>query len=112
MQNLKQVLRTFAEEREWDKFHSPKNLSMALSVEVSELMEHFQWATEEESKNPDHEKLDLVKDEVADVLIYLVRLADKLGIDPVKAAYDKMKINAKKYPVNKARGNNKKYSEL
>jgi len=112
MDNLKQKLRKFAEDRDWDQFHSPKNLTMALSVEVSELMEHFQWVTDEESRNPDTDKRDLVKGEIADVLIYLVRLSDKLDIDPVKAAEEKIKINAEKYPIEKSKGISKKYTEI
>jgi dCTP diphosphatase len=112
MEELKIKLREFAKERDWDQFHSPKNLAMALSVEVAELVEHFQWLTEEQSYIKDHEKLDEIKQEVGDILIYLTRLSDKLGINPLKAAKAKMKVNEKKYSVDKAKGNAKKYTEL
>lgn len=112
MEELKIKLREFAEERDWNQFHSPKNLAMALSVEVAELVEHFQWLTEEQSYIKDHEKLDEIKQEIGDILIYLTRLSDKLGIDPLKAATAKMMVNEKKYSVDKAKGNAKKYTEL
>ena len=109
---LKMHLREFADKRDWNQFHSPKNLSMALSVEVAELVEHFQWLTEEQSRNLPQNVLDEVSSELADSLLYLIRLADKLDIDLMNAARDKMKINGQKYPVEKARGNAKKYTEF
>lgn len=109
---LRGALRRFAAERDWDQFHSPKNLSMALSVESAELMEHFQWLTAAESERLPPEKCEQVRLEMADVLLYLVRLADKLDIDLVAAAQEKLALNARKYPVDKARGSSKKYSEL
>lgn len=112
MQKLIKKLREFAKERDWDQFHSPKNLAMALSVEVSEVVEHFQWLTEEESHNLTTEKLDKIKAELGDVMIYLVRLSDKLGIDPLKAAEDKNAVNEKKHPVSKAKGKALKYNEI
>ena len=115
MRNLEKFkfrLRQFAEERDWDQFHSPKNLSMALSAEVAEIVEHFQWLTEEESKNLSQEKLEEVEKELADTFIYLIRLADKLGIDLFSATENKIEINESKYPVSKAKGNAKKYTEL
>ena len=112
MKELTQKLREFAAERDWEQFHSPKNLSMALSAEVAEIVELFQWLTEEESYNLPPDKLDKIKEEIGDVMIYLVRLSDKLGIDPLKAAKEKNKINEKKYPAKKARGSAKKYTEL
>lgn len=105
-------LSLFAKERDWDQFHSPKNLSMALAVETAEIMEHFQWLTEEQSRNLDNKTLEKVKEEIADTQIYLARLADQLGIDPIAAANDKLIKNADKYPVEKARGSAKKYTEL
>jgi NTP pyrophosphatase (non-canonical NTP hydrolase) len=105
-------LRTFAAERDWDQFHSPKNLAMALSVEVSELMEHFQWLTEKQSSALTPEKLQQVREEIGDVMIYLTRLADKLGINPVEAAFEKLEVNRAKYPVDKSKGSAKKYTEL
>jgi len=108
---LKQRLREFAEAREWDQYHSPKNISMALSVEVSEIVEHFQWLTEEQSKNLPKDKLAEVESELADTFIYLIRLADKLDIDLLKAAENKIELNEQKYPVDKAKGNARKYTE-
>jgi NTP pyrophosphatase (non-canonical NTP hydrolase) len=112
LESLRQQLRDFAAERDWDQFHSPKNLSMALAGEAGELLENFQWLTEEQSRHPTPEILAAAEEEIADVLLYLVRLADKLGIDPAEAAHRKMVANAAKYPVEKARGTAKKYTEL
>lgn len=112
LNKIKQLLRDFAKDRDWDQFHSPKNLSMALSVEVAEIIEHFQWLTEEQSKNLPQPKLKEVESELADTFIYLVRLADKLGIDLLYAAENKIKLNEQKYSVDKAKGNAKKYTEL
>lgn len=112
LKNLRVALRRFAAERDWEQFHSPKNLAMALSVEVAELLEHFQWLTEERSHRLRPRERNRIREEMADVLLYLVRLADKLGIELAEAALAKMKLNAKKYPVHKARGNSKKYTEL
>lgn len=109
---LREQLRQFAEARDWDQFHSPKNLAMALAGEAGELLENFQWLTEEQSRHPSPEVLAAASEEIADVLLYLIRLADKLGIDPVEAAGRKMLANAEKYPVHKARGNARKYTEL
>ena len=108
---LREKIRAFAEVREWDQFHSPKNLSMALMVEVAELMEHFQWLTEEQSGNLSTEKKSAVAEELADVLLYLVRLSDKLDVDLLESSLHKLKENELKYPVNKVRGSAKKYSE-
>jgi NTP pyrophosphatase (non-canonical NTP hydrolase) len=109
---LKYRLREFADTRDWNQFHSPKNLSMALSVEVAELVEHFQWLTEEQSRNLPQDKLEQVATELADTLLYLVRLADKLDVDLFSAAQSKIELNEKKYPVHKSRGNAKKYTEF
>ena len=111
MNALRDALRKFVAERDWDQFHSPKNLSMALSIEASELMEHFQWLTEEQSRKLPPEKLAQVRDEMADVLVYLVRLADKLDVDLLQAAKQKIEKNALKYPADKVRGSMKKYSD-
>ena len=110
--DLQGTLDAFIEERSWAQFHTPKNLAMALSVEAGELLEIFQWLTEEQSRNPAPEVLVAAGDEVADVLLYLIRLCDQLGIDPIAAANRKFLANARKYPAEKARGNSKKYSEL
>jgi dCTP diphosphatase len=109
---LRNALRQFAAERDWDPFHSPKNLASALAVEAAELLERFQWLTEDQSRNLSPAELARVREEMADVLNYLVRLADKLDVDLIQAARDKIKLNAQKYPVEKARGQAKKYSEL
>jgi NTP pyrophosphatase (non-canonical NTP hydrolase) len=99
LQRLTQDLRNFAEARDWETFHSPKNLASALSVEAAELLEHFQWLTEAQSRSLDPEKRDEVGAEMADVFLYLLQLADKLHIDLVDAARRKMVVNAQKYPV-------------
>ena len=99
LEKIKKILREFASERNWDKGHTPKNLSMALSVEASELVEIFQWLTQEESKNIDSKDIQSVKDEVADILIYLIRISDKLDIDLEEAVLEKIKKNADKYPI-------------
>ena len=112
LDSLRDRLRDFAAERDWDQFHSPKNLAMALAGEAGELLENFQWLTEEQSRRPSPETLSAASEEIADVLLYLVRLSDKLGIDPVDAANRKLVANAAKYPAHKARGNAKKYTEL
>jgi dCTP diphosphatase len=112
MQDLIKKLRKFAAERDWEQFHSPKNLSMALSVEVAEILEHFQWLTEEQSRNLDQKILAKVKEEIGDTQIYLARLADQLGIDPLLAAQEKLRKSAEKYPVEKAKGRANKYTEL
>ena len=112
MQDLIESIRRFAEERDWDQFHSPKDLSMALSVEAGELMEHMQWLTDEESRNLPANKLIEVEEEIGDVLIYLFRLADKLDINPIEAAEKKLKKNADKYPIESSKGNAKKYTEF
>ena len=109
---LRDTLRAFTREREWDRYHTPKNLAMALIVEAAELAEHFQWLTAEESQSPQDGKREKIREELADVLIYLVELADTLDIDLAAAARDKIGKNALKYPVEKARGNAKKYDEL
>ena len=111
MEHLRNEIRTFIEERDWGKFHSPKNLAMALSVEVSEIVEHFQWLTEEQSRNLPPEKLAELREEIGDVMIYLTELAQKLGIDPVEAAKAKVEINGKKYPADLVKGKASKYTE-
>lgn len=108
---IKEQLRRFAADRDWDQFHSPKNLSMALIAEVAELVEHFQWMTEEQSKNLSPEKLAEIELELADIQIYLVRLADKMQLDLMVAVEKKLALNEKKYPADKVRGSAKKYTE-
>lgn len=109
--DLRDQLRQFAADRDWNQFHSPKNIVMALSVEVAELQEHFQWLTEEESRNLDDKTRAEVADEIADVQNYLVRLADKLDIDILEAAAVKFEKNKEKYPADLVRGSSKKYSD-
>ena len=108
---LRDKLRAFALARDWDQFHSPKNLSMALMVEAAELMEHFQWLSEAQSANLDTEKTAAVAEELADILLYLVRLADKLDVDLPEATLRKLEKNAAKYPAEQVRGSAKKSSE-
>jgi dCTP diphosphatase len=112
LQELRNALRQFAAERDWDQFHSPKNLAIALNVEAAELLEHFQWLSDAESAAIPPEKQIKVRQELADVLLYLVRLADKLDVDLAVAAAEKLDLNATKYPIDKARGSSKKYTEL
>jgi NTP pyrophosphatase (non-canonical NTP hydrolase) len=112
MKTLIKNIRNFAQKRDWEQFHSPKNLAMALSVEVAEIVEHFQWLTQAQSNNLDPVKLAQIEAEIGDVMIYLTRLADRLGIDPVKAAEEKMRLNEKRYPAEKAKGIAAKYTEL
>ena len=111
LSRLRDLLRQFAAERDWDQFHSPKNLASALAVEAAELLERFQWLTEDQSRRLPPAELAKVREEMADVLNYLVRLADKLDVDLVAAARDKIKLNAIKYPVETARGSARKYSD-
>ncbi len=110
---LKQTLSEFAKDRDWDKFHSPKNLAVALSVEAGELLEIFQWLTDEEAKNSaSNQKIKTrTREELADIFIYLLRLADKMGIDIFEAAFEKVESNAKKYPIELSKGNALKYTE-
>jgi dCTP diphosphatase len=108
---LQQRLAAFAAERDWQQFHSPKNLAMALSVEVAELVEQFQWLTEEQSRLLDAERYERVRLELADVFIYLLRLADRLDVDLLEAADAKIALNERKYPVERVRGDARKYDE-
>jgi NTP pyrophosphatase (non-canonical NTP hydrolase) len=112
LSDLAKQLHQFAQERDWQQFHSPKNLASALIVEAGELLEHFQWMSEAQSRALPPEKLEAVGAEIADVLLYLVQLSQVLGIDPVKAAQDKMQVNAHRYPVDRARGSSKKYDQI
>lgn len=111
LDQYKVQLRKFAEDRDWNQFHSPKNLSMALIVEAAELVEHFQWLTEEQSNTLEQSQLEKVQEELADIQIYLIRIADKLNIDLKEAVEKKILANAKKYPIDKVRGSSKKYTE-
>lgn len=111
LQVIRDRLRRFTAERDWERYHSPKNLAMALIAEAAELVEHFQWLTEAQSAALPPEKLKQVEDELADVLLYLVCLADKLGVDLAGAAMAKIARNEIRYPSDKVRGSAKKYSE-
>ncbi len=111
LNNLQDRLRQFAQDRDWEQFHAPKNLAMALAVEAGELMEHYQWLSEQQSEQLAAEKLTAVGFEVADVFIFTVRLADRMGIDLADLVEQKIKLNEKKYPVDKVRGSAKKYTE-
>ena len=109
---LRDALRAFAAERDWDQFHSPRNLATALAVEAAELLEPFQWLDDAQSRALSRETRAAVEEEMADVLLYLVRLADRLDVDLEQAARAKLARNAMKYPVEKARGTSRKYDEL
>ncbi len=113
LENLILELRAFSKDRNWDQFHSPKNLSMALAVEASELLEIYQWQNEEDSKvlHLDSKKHEAISDELADIFLYLLRLSDKTQIDLLEASFNKIKKNALKYPVNESFGSSKKYNE-
>lgn len=111
IENLRRRIAAFARERDWEQFHSPKNLSMALIAEAAELVEHFQWLTEAQSASLAPEKLREVELELADIFIFLVRCADRLGVDLVRVANDKIAINEQRYPADKVRGSAKRASE-
>ena len=112
LRGLRDELRVFAAERDWDQFHSPRNLATALAVEAAELLEPFQWLTDDQSRALPPETRAAVEEELADVLLYLVRLADKLDVDLAAAARAKIVRNGEKYPVEKARGSSRKYDAL
>ena len=107
---LRQKIDAFVNERDWAQFHSPKNLAMAMIVEAADLVEHFQWDTIQESYEISTEKRQEVAHELADTFVYLLRLAEVTGIDLIQAANEKIALNAIKYPVEKAKGSNAKYT--
>ena len=111
LDKYKAKIREFANERDWDQFHDPKNLAMALSAEIGELLDIFQWLTSDQSKNLSDKDVKLAKQELGDIMIYLIRLSDKLGIDLEEAVIDKMKINEEKYPIDLSKGNSTKYNK-
>ncbi len=111
MDELLKALRAFNDQRDWGQYHSPKNLAMALMVEAGEIAEHFQWMSQADSRSVSGDKLNEIKQEIGDVMLYLMNLSDKLGIDPIEAAREKMEINRKKYPADKVRGKSLKYDE-
>ncbi|MDR3481601.1 MAG: nucleotide pyrophosphohydrolase [Burkholderiaceae bacterium] len=108
---LRDVIRVFVNERDWDRFHTPKNLSSALCVEAAELLENFQWLNEGSRSELSDARLTQVRHEMADVLVYLIRLADKLDVDLPQAVAEKMALNRIKYPADKVRGDARKYTE-
>jgi dCTP diphosphatase len=111
LSELRARINQFVQERDWEQFHSPKNLAMAMIVEAAELVEHFQWDTIEESHQLTPEKREQVAHELADTFVYLLRIAEVTGIDLIAAANAKIELNAKKYPVDKAKGSNAKYTK-
>lgn len=111
IEKFQQQLIAFAKERDWEQFHAPKNLSMAISIEAAELMEHFQWLSEEQSRNLEPETRSKVEDEVADIFLYTLLMAKRLNMDLAAVATDKMRRNAQKYPAEKVKGSAKKYTE-
>ncbi len=109
--DLRDELRRFVRARDWEQFHSPKNLSMGIAAEAGELLEIFLWLTEEASRTLDESRREQVKQEIGDVMIYLTLLADQLDLDPVACAQDKLRLNEQKYPADRVKGSAKKYTE-
>lgn len=112
LSTIQEQLEAFAKEREWDQYHSPKNIAMALSVEAAELLEIFQWKSEAESAALNEKDREAVRHEIADVLLYLLTISRVLNIDILQAAADKLHLNAKKYPLEKSKGNALKYDQF
>ncbi|MEY4187898.1 MAG: nucleotide pyrophosphohydrolase [Planctomycetaceae bacterium] len=112
LQQITELIRRFRDERDWMQFHNPKNLAVSICLESAELLEHFQWTTAEQSEAVGRSKRDQIATEIADVAIYLIELSDNLGIDLWQAIQSKLQHNAAKYPVEKAKGNSLKYTEL
>lgn len=111
LEDLRQRLALFAKVRDWEQFHNPKNLAMALIAEAAELVEHFQWLSAEQSENLSEEKLEEVRLELADIQIYLIRIADRLNVDLIRAVKDKMARNEERYPVDKVKGSARRAAE-
>lgn len=111
LDDLSQRLATFARVRDWEQFHSPKNLAMALAGEAGELLEHFQWLSEQQSSQLQADKKQAVAMELADILIYLLRLSERLEVDLLESAYQKMAINEQRYPADKVRGDARRADE-
>ena len=111
LSDLRETINTFVAERDWAQFHTPKNLAMAMIVEAAELVEHFQWDTSQESQQLTAKKREAVSHELADTFVYLLRIAEVLNIDLIQAASQKIALNALKYPVDKVKGSNAKYTE-
>ena len=112
LQQVQQMIRKFRDERDWMQFHNPKNLACSISIEAAELLEHFQWKTPEESAVVIKQKKKEISHEMADIAVYLIELADNLGIDLIQVIKEKMALNEAKYPVAKAKGSAAKYTEL
>jgi len=112
LQSLSTQINKFTQDRDWEQFHNPKDLAIALGIEVSELQELMLWVSTEQSAERVKERMAEVEHEVGDILIYLLRFCEVTGIDPIQAAENKLTLNAKKYPIEKSRGNSKKYTEL
>lgn len=112
LSSIQKKIRDFRDERDWMQFHNPKNLAISIVIEASELLEHFQWKSPDESEAHAKAARDEIADEIADVSVYLIELADNLGIDLEQAILRKLDKNAAKYPAEKAKGNAKKYTEL
>jgi len=108
---LRNLIREFADERDWDQFHTPKNLAMSVSIEAAELLEQFQWAQTGQVSELGEKKLTSVRHEIADVLVYLIRLADKLDLDLAEVTREKIRLNRDKYPADSVRGDSRKYTE-
>lgn len=111
LSRLRELAREFVAERDWDKFHTPKNLAAALSVEAAELLENFQWLASGERAELTEARMQQVRHELADVLFYLIRLADRLDVDLMQALDEKMALNRARYPADKVRGDARKYNE-
>jgi NTP pyrophosphatase (non-canonical NTP hydrolase) len=111
LNDLRARIDAFVQKRDWAQFHTPKNLAMAMIVEAAELVELFQWDTPQESQQLTPEKREAVSHELADTFVYLLRIAEVLKIDLIEAANAKIELNAKKYPIEKAKGSNAKYTE-
>ena len=111
LDNLNRLLLEFARERDWEQFHSPKNLSMALAGEAGELLEHFQWLSEAQSQGLDADKKEQVALEMADILIYLIRLAERLDVDLIGTVEKKIEINHRRYPADRVRGDARRSDE-
>jgi len=112
IKDLTSAINKFAQDRDWEQFHNPKDLAAALSIEVSELQEIMLWTPTDQSAARVQEKREAVEHEVGDILVYLLRFCDMTGIDPIEATRKKMELNAKRYPIHKSKGNSKKYNEL
>ena len=112
LEEIRQLIRQFRDDRDWMQFHNPKNLACSISIEAAELLENFQWKTPNESRSITRTRRTEISHEIADVAIYLIELADNLGIDLVQAIMDKIVLNGSKYPPRKARGSAAKYTDL